>query len=416
MKARMIIVSSIVTLVVILLIYFIYTNKGNKYQWYQNYRGDNIQPYGTQFIEKLLASSHTGKTTVNQKQPIHKVLEGIEWKNTDYVLVGQSIHLDDKDRNALVNFIGAGNDVFISTMEAPTSLVNSLYTSQCEDFHEFTYEYNMDTAVFANFYDSTRTKSADYEFRYRMGAEDYPYYWRTLDNQVLCDTTQTMQLLGYQQSDLVNFIKIPYNSGNLYLHTSPLMFTNYFMTKRHQMEYASTAFSYLNGKDLIWDEVSKVPFSDMDNPYDSPLYYIMQQPALKYAWWMLLAAALLYVIFASKRTQRIIPFLETKSNTSLEFLNVISSLHYQNPDHLDMARKKMKYFLYFIRARYGINTQSLTEEQSKRLSEKSKVDLPEITIINDRYRSIENYAITDDDPDLLVNLYHSIENFYKKCK
>lgn len=417
MKTRMIIVSSIVALAIVVLIYFIYNSKGgNKYQWYQSYRNDNVQPYGTHFIEKLLTSTHNGKTTISQKEAIHKVLEGKEWKNTDYVLIGQSIHLDDEDRNALVNFIGAGNDVFISTMEAPTALVNAIYTSQCEDFHEFTYDYNMDTAVYANFYDSTHSKPEDFEFRYRMGAEDYPYYWRTVDYQVLCDTTQTMQLLGYQQGDLVNFIRIPYNSGNLYLHTAPLMFTNYFLTKKDKMEYSSSVFSYLKGDDLIWDEVSKVPFSDMDNPYDSPLYYIMQQPALKYAWWMLLGAALLYITFASKRTQRIIPVLETKTNTSLEFLSVISQLHFQNPNHLDMARKKMKYFLYFIRAKYGINTQSLTEEQSKRLAEKSKVDLADITIINDRYRSIENYSITDDDPDLLVNLYNAIENFYKKCK
>jgi len=416
MRSRMIIVSCVVALIILVLIYFIYNNKSNKYQWYQSYRGDNNQPYGTYFIKKMLTSSHSGTATISQKQPIHKVLEGLEKKNTDYVLIGQSIHLDDEDRNALVNFIGAGNDVFISTMEAPTSLVNSIYTSQCAEFREFTYDYNSDTAAYANFYDSTLSRTEDYEFRYRMGAEDYPYYWRTVDYQVLCDTTQTMHLLGYQQGDLVNFIRIPYNSGNLYLHTSPIMFTNYFMTKKDQMEYASGVFSYLKGDNLIWDEVSKVPFSDMDNPYDSPLYYIMQQPALKYAWWMLLVGALLYIIFASKRTQRIIPVLETKSNTSLEFLNVISSLHYQNPNHLDMARKKMKYFLYFIRAKYGINTQSLTEEHAKRLAERSKVDLADITIIADRYRSIENYSITDDDPDLLVNLYHAIENFYKKCK
>ncbi len=49
-----------------------------------------------------------------------------------------------------------------------------------------------------------------------------------------------------------------------------------------------------------------------------------------------------------------------KVNTAAEFLNVISSLHYQNPNHLDMARKKMRYFLYFIRAKYNINTQNFT--------------------------------------------------------
>jgi hypothetical protein len=160
-----------------------------------------------------------------------------------------------------------------------------------------------------------------------------------------------------------------------------------------------------------------VPFSELDNPYDSPLYYIMQQPALKYAWWMLIAAGILYIIFASKRTQRVIPVLEAKTNTSLEFLNVISSLHYQNPDHLDMARKKMKYFLYFIRAKYGINTQHLTDEQAKRLSEKAKVDINDVVLIQQRYKTLENYAgVSDGDAERLVDLYQAIDKFYKNCK
>jgi len=194
------------------------------------------------------------------------------------------------------------------------------------------------------------------------------------------------------------------------------MFTNYFMSKADNMEYASNVFMHLNGENLIWDEVSKVPFSKLDNPYDSPLYYIMQQPALKYAWWMLLVGALLYIIFASKRTQRVIPVLEPKTNTSLEFLNVISSLHYQNPDHLDMARKKMKYFLYFIRARYGINATTFTQDNVKRLAEKAKVNTEDVQAIHDRYKTIESYATFNEEPDRLIALYQAIEKFYKTCK
>jgi hypothetical protein len=142
----------------------------------------------------------------------------------------------------------------------------------------------------------------------------------------------------------------------------------------------------------------------------------MQQPALKYAWWMLIAGAVLYIIFASKRTQRIIPVLEPKTNTSLEFLNVISSLHYQNPDHLDMARKKMKYFLYFIRARYGINAPAFTQEHVKRLAEKAKVDVADVQAIHDRYKTIESYGTFNEEPDRLIALYQAIEKFYKTCK
>jgi hypothetical protein len=418
MKGKAVVIGLIVGLAVVLLVYFFNNNnnKSTKYQWYQGYRADSNQPYGTLFIQKMLASYHTGKFTLSLKEPVHKVLDGdFSDGNTDYVLIGQSIHLDDADVAALHKFIENGNDVFIATLDAPTSLVNSVYTNYCEA--SFSYDYNLDTAVYANFYHESLRKTKDYEFRYRVGSEEYPYLWRSLDRSALCDSTVAFSALGYQQGDRVNFVKIPYGSGNLYLHTSPLMFTNYFMTREDKVEYASSVFSHLSGENIIWDEVSKVPFSELDNPYDSPLYYIMQQPALKYAWWMLIAAGILYIIFASKRTQRVIPVLEAKTNTSLEFLNVISSLHYQNPDHLDMARKKMKYFLYFIRARYGINTQHLTDEQAKRLSEKAKVDINDVVLIQQRYKTLENYAgVSDGDAERLVDLYQAIDKFYKNCK
>lgn len=415
MKAKAIIVSAVVALAILVLAYFIITAKGYKYQWYQSLRYDSDQPYGTMFIQKMLKGYFAGDFVINEKKPIHKTLEDEKYKtNSNYILIGQSVYFDTLDVQALRDFIANGNDVLIATMQVPTNLVDAVFTNDCEE--AFTYDYNIDTAVYANFYSSELSSPADYEFRYRVGAEDFPYFWRAFNPETLCDSSDALSPIGYQQEDLVNFVGIKYGSGSLYLHSSPVMFTNYFLTKKDKMEYASVVFSHLKGDNTIWDEVSKMPFKDQDDPYSSPLYYIMQQPALKYAWWMLLAGALLYVIFASKRTQRVIPVLETKTNTSLEFLNVISSLHYQNPNHLDMARKKMKYFLYFIRAKYGINTQSLTEEQAKRLSEKSKVDLADIQAIIDKYKVIENYSISNDEPERLMGLYQAIEKFYKNCK
>lgn len=406
--------------VLALLLFFILGDDGNKYQWYPSYRSDSDQPYGTLFIKKMLESYRKdGKFIVNEKETFHKLMEREKFEDgeTDYVLIGQNIHLDTADMKAMEMFLEYGNDVFIATMNPPSEFLKRFYLGTCNETNTvISYEYDVDTSVYANFYHERFKRDRDYEFRFRMGAEDFPYFWRALDPGAVCDTIIGFTPIGYQQDSLVNFLRIRSGKGHLYLHTSPLMFTNYFMTMPDKVEYASAVFSHLSGKNMIWDEVSKVPFSDLEDPYSSPLYYIMQQPALKYSWWMLLAGGLLYILFASKRTQRVIPVLEAKSNTSLEFLNVISSLHYQNPNHLDMARKKMKYFLYFIRARYGINAPTFTEVHIRRLSEKSKVDVADIQHIFDRYKVVENYSISNDEPERLVGLYQAIEKFYKTCK
>jgi hypothetical protein len=177
------------------------------------------------------------------------------------------------------------------------------------------------------------------------------------------------------------------------VHTTPLVFTNFFITKPDKLAYASGVFSHLKGENIIWDEYSKAPFIRNDNKsYDSPLYFILQQPSLKYAWWLFLISVILYILFAAKRTQRTIPVLETKSNTSLEYVHLISSLHYQNGNHLDMARKKMKYFLYFIRSKYGIHAQHFTDDLLGKLSEKSKVNLGDVKKIFERYHLIDKYS------------------------
>jgi hypothetical protein len=141
----------------------------------------------------------------------------------------------------------------------------------------------------------------------------------------------------------------------------------------------------------------------------------LQQPSLKYAWWLLLLTIVLYVFVAAKRAQRPIPVLEVKSNTSLEFVRMISSLHYVNGNHMDMAKKKMKYFLYFIRSRYGIHETNFTSETVTKLAEKSKVDRQYIADIINQYHGIEGmqYNIL---PDTLTAFFDAVERFYKHCK
>src|SRR5690606_3172074 len=145
-------------------------------------------------------------------------------------------------------------------------------------------------------------------------------------DRIFCDSTRSITPLGYQEDGGVNFIRIAAGNGNLYLHSNPLVFTNYFLTNEENVAYASAVFSHLRGKGIVWDEYSKIPFAGNNNAYNSPLYYILQQPSLKYAWWLLLLTVLLYVVFAARRTQRVIPVIDPKTNSSLEFVNLISSL------------------------------------------------------------------------------------------
>jgi hypothetical protein len=416
-KSRITIIVLSIVLSIALLVYFIMSSLGEKrYQWNESYRTDSDQPYGILFITKLLEGYRPdGKFVLNEKKPLKELLTRSDLKaNTDYIFIGQSIHLDEEDKTALRNFIHDGNDAFIAALGNPKELIDAIYQHECAPDIEF--ESTLLDSVTMNFYHDALHKTGGYTYAYRFRTDDEQYYWNTFSNDMFCEASRSVTPLGYQEPDKVNFLKITYGGGNLYLHSNPLAFTNYFLLKQDKVDYATGVFSHLSGKNIIWDEYSKIPFIGNPNKNEGPLYYILQQPSLKYAWWMLLLSVVLYVLFASKRTQRIIPVFEPKTNTSLEYVNLISALHYQNGNHLDMAKKKMRYFLYFIRSKYGIHAQTFTEEQMKKLSDKSKVGLAEIRSIFSQYHIIERNSYSNIEANRLLDLYYAIEHFYKNCK
>jgi len=404
---------------VVLLVYFLYDGRNQKrFQWNESYTTASDQPYGLLFIKKLLEGYRPGQPFIfNDKTPLHTLLRDSTVINrpTDYVFIGRTLYLDTADASALLRFIYDGNDAFVASAFLPYELVDAIYVSEC-DTEIFLPDTRLES-VTMNFYNPALTQKKGYVFAYRQGKIDYEYPWRSLNGENFCDSLTAMIPLGFQDPDRVNFVKMPYGKGNLYIHTNPLAFTNYFISQPDKPAYAAGVFSHLGGEAILWDDFSKARFgNDTPEAYTNPLSYFLQQPSLKYAWWMMLACAILYTLFTAKRRQRVIPVIEPKVNTSLEYAKMVSALHFQNGNHMDIARKKMKYFLYFIRAKYGIYAQQFTEEHMKRLAEKSTIDIQDIQLIFNEYHQIESITYNNPASDRLVRLYSAIDQFYKHCK
>lgn len=399
---------------VLLLVVFAFDNE-KTYSWDENFRAASDQPYGTKFMKELLEEFREGKFVIHEKNSLGEILDDKELqRNTNYVFIGESLFLSKEDTEKLKTFLYEGNNVFIAAKEIP-EFVADIYTAECGS--EVMLEDNRQRTPSMNFYHPSFHRKFGYRYSYRYIYEDAEYNWRTFSSLLFCDSTKLLTPIGYLEPDQINFLRIPHGRGFLYLHSNPAAFTNYFLIQKEKVEYAAAIFSHLKGENTIWEEFGKIPMMGGDGDgLNSPLYYIMQQPSLKYAWWMIVAGGLLYVVFAAKRTQRVIPVLEAKTNTSLEFVRMIAALHFQNKNHMDMARKKMKYFVYFIRSKYGIHGQPVTEDMIVRLSEKSKVPLQDVQAIFKFNRLVEEGSNGVIDESRLSNFFDVIENFYKQCK
>ncbi|MBF8458079.1 hypothetical protein IV494_12925 [Kaistella sp. G5-32] len=195
-------------------------------------------------------------------------------------------------------------------------------------------------------------------------------------NQGFSRIDKNHEILGKAVLDggKVNFIKVNFGKGHLYLHTEPLIVTNYYLLNPENQKYVQDVFSYLPKRETVWFTESNKESTESQ----SPLRFILSKPALRFAWWLFLAGLLLFVIFNAKRKQRIVPIIEPLKNKSVEFVKSIGNLYLQEGDFHDMMAKKAQYFLNRVRLDLMIDTQNLDEKFAQTLHLKTGKSLEKI--------------------------------------
>ena len=124
------------------------------------------------------------------------------------------------------------------------------------------------------------------------------------------------------------------------------------------------------------------------------------------------------MIFASKSRKRITPVLPPKTNATLEFIETMSHLYYNESDHKDIGLKRESYFLADIRERYRIETEVLDSHFINKLSTLSGVAKMEIEKLVDSFNSIRRsqkvQSIQIIEQDKLVESFYRKERSYGK--
>lgn len=186
-----------------------------------------------------------------------------------------------------------------------------------------------------------------------------------------------VQILGTIKSGksyYANFVKVKFGKGNIYYHLNPSFLANYYLLIKGNEKYVQNVFSYLPNQETIWfTENSTVAVSE------SPMRFILANPPLKYAWWLLLGGLLLFVIFNAKRKQRIVPIIEPVKNKSVEFVQSIGNLYLQEGDFHYMMAKKAQHFLYKVRMDLKIETNILDEVFINKIHLKTGADKDKIS-------------------------------------
>lgn len=322
--------------------------------WTPTYQNDDKIPFGTQALFELLPGIMGQQTVKLVRQPAYNFLtETKPAGRSNYVFVAQQFKADNNDLKLLLDYVRRGNNVFISAYELPDTLGATLgFKADVKD------PLRADSTLRQNFTNPTLRKPAGYNFFHDDGR-----------NFLIISRPADVTILGRNARREPVFIRVAYGKGQFLVHNLPLAFTNYYVLDPKTSDYVAKALSYLPALPTYWDEYQKQGRFETDE--QSIFRYIWSQPALNWAYYIVILGLIFYAFFAGKRTQRIIPVIERPQNTSVDFVQTIGRLYFQQGDHNNLARKKIQYFLTDLRERYGLNTINLDKEFTEKLIQKS---------------------------------------------
>src|SRR5690606_7585413 len=101
------------------------------------------------------------------------------------------------------------------------------------------------------------------------------------------------------------------------------------------------------------------------------LRFVLSEPALRWAYYLGMGILLSFILFNLRRRQRPIPVVEPPANTSLQFAETVARLYWGQQDHLNLAHKRIAYFLEELRERYQMPAGRQDEAWLQRLARKS---------------------------------------------
>ncbi|TRO66727.1 DUF4350 domain-containing protein [Christiangramia sabulilitoris] len=281
-----------------------------------------------------------------------------------YFFLNDYVDFDRNELRDLLQWVSDGNRIFISAYNFGTPLSDTL---------------NFETASYISS-DGFKTRpglnlvNKDLKLKKaRVFDHDLPaVYFKKID------TTKSVVLgtAAFEEKELeakINFIKTDFGKGEIFLHTTPQAFSNYFLLDGTNYSYTEALLAYLRGNQILWDAYYKSGKSF----FSSPLYILLNNRPLKWAYYFIIISGILFVLFEGKRKQRSIPVVDPPANKSFEFTETISQLYLEQKKFHELGLKKISLFLEFIRKQYRIDTSVINEKFYKDLAVKSEHSIEE---------------------------------------
>ncbi|MGB3774321.1 MAG: DUF4350 domain-containing protein, partial [Leeuwenhoekiella sp.] len=333
-----------VLLIIIAFLVVVQTSKPEKLNWFPSYGAESKIPLGTYvFYDQLQKISTERPIQELGMPPFEFLMDSVE--DGTYFFVNDNISFDPAETKKLLKWVGRGNTLFVAATYQSPKLLDTL-NLELASFYE---QNSFIRKPLLNLSNPNLKRDRPYFMDKDLGSS----YFKSLD------TSKTTVLGVYDmlrdqdstkiKEPKVNFVKVPFENGFVYLHLFPQAFSNFFMLEDSNSDYTAGVLAYLpsNGT-LFLDQYYKTGKS-----YNtSPLFLIFSNKYLKWAYYLLIIMAALWVYFEGKRKQRSIPIVKPVPNQTLDFTRTIAGMYLENSNHKQIAQHQINHFLDYLRSTY----------------------------------------------------------------
>ena len=380
-----------------------------KTNWNEHYREREKSPFGLYILSNEINSLFTNEEVIVLKQHFYDYL--FENYDTTSENFGNYICIKNSPRkftetsiNELLSFVSDGNTAFLAFNSFSNDLQNAL---------EITTN-NLDPILFNN--SDLKNKNGTFYIQNTVLDEIKFTFDRNIKRHyVVTYNREKTTVLGTHQianEKLPNFIRIQYGKGFVFVHTNPVVFTNYFLLKSKE-SYTENVFSYLPSSTLFWDpQIANSNYlKNNDEKKSSVFSFFLQHESLTWFLYVILTGLLLFLFFNAKRKQRAIPVIPPLKNTTVAFTQTIASLYLKEANHKNLVDKKITFFLEKVRTKYLLKTDNLNKDFVEKLALKSGNNYSNTNyLINTIITLHKKSECTEEE---LVVLHKMIENFFK---
>lgn len=360
----------------ILSIVAIEMTKPKPINWFPSYATHHKIPFGSYVFNEQLKRVTDSVTIVDR--PPFEYLKNNNINGT-YLFYNGGIAFGKEELNSLLDWVSKGNTLIVSAVGFENKLLDTL---------------NLDIKtvnIVDNFNNKYQVKLVNpllddgTSYKYERATTFYHF------NKIDTLKTSVIGLIDKYRGEnkpikdsLVSSIKQPFGDGEIILNTFPQAFTNYFMLQSPNQNYTAGLLSYIDTNKPVYVDTY---YKTGKTFYTSPMYLFLNTKSLKWAYYLVLIGALIYIIFEGKRKQRAIPIVKPLKNQTVDFTRTIANMYYENGKHKDIAQHKIHHFLEYIRNTMHLSTAEINTSFIKNLAARSNNTLEDTQTL---FKLIEN--------------------------